>query len=144
LLAEAFLQEASRRLGRVYDPFLGEVLEVVTRHDWPGKIREVKKVIYRGGGVLPGSWVELPERLGVFLRPFFNAPGPRGPSKPPPRGATLKELQRSHILEVMQQTGWCVEGPKGAARILGLNPSTLRSRILKLGIRKESRITPIK
>ena len=144
LLAEAFLQEASRRLGRLYDPISEDVLELLTRHDWPGNIRELKNVIDRAAVVSPGSWLELPERWALSLRRFSSAPGPSQPSKPAPRGVTLKELQRSHILEVMQQTGWCVEGPKGAARILGLNPSTLRSRILKLGIRKESRITPIK
>src|SRR5215467_5063709 len=144
LLAEAFLQEASRRLGRLYDPISEEVLELLTRHDWPGNIRELKNVIDRAAVVSPGSWLELPERWALSLRRFSSAPEASRPSKPAPRGATLKELQRSHILEVMQQTGWCVEGPKGAARILGLNPSTLRSRILKLGIRKESRITPIK
>ena len=53
-----------------------------------------------------------------------------------PREATLEELERSHILQVLQQTRWRIEGPKGAAAILGLNPSTLRSRMYKLGIRR--------
>jgi len=69
------------------------------------------------------------------IRPFFSSAELRRPFKPTPGGVTLEEFQRSHILQVMQQTGWRVEGPKGAARILGLNPSTLRSRMLKLGIR---------
>ena len=49
---------------------------------------------------------------------------------------SLDEVGRNYILQILQQTGWRVEGPKGAARILGLNPSTLRSRMLKLGIRR--------
>jgi transcriptional regulator with GAF, ATPase, and Fis domain len=52
---------------------------------------------------------------------------------------SLNEVGRNYILQVLQQTGWRVEGPKGAARILGLNPSTLRSRMLKLGIRRPMR-----
>ena len=50
------------------------------------------------------------------------------------RGATLQELEREHVLRVLEQTKWRIEGPKGAAVILGVNPSTLRSRIRKYGI----------
>ena len=52
---------------------------------------------------------------------------------------TLEEIERLHILMVLQKTGGLIEGPKGAAGILGLNPSTLRGRIKKLGIRRKSR-----
>src|SRR5262249_23073565 len=105
---------------------------------------ELKNVIDRAAVVSPGSWLELPERWAVSLRRFPSAPGLSRPSKPAPRGVTLEELQRSHILEVMQQTGWCVEGPSGAARILGLNPSPWRSRMLRRGMQKKSKIPPIK
>jgi transcriptional regulator with GAF, ATPase, and Fis domain len=47
-------------------------------------------------------------------------------------------VERGHILRVLEQTKWAIEGEKGAARILGLNPSTLRGRMRKLGIRKTS------
>jgi formate hydrogenlyase transcriptional activator len=137
LLAEAFLQEASHCLGRLFDSIPKEVLKSLSRHVWPGNIRELKNVIDRAAVMSTGSWLELPEHWAVPIRPFareFNRF-----STPSRQGATLEELQRSHILQVMLQTGWRVEGPKGAARILGLNPSTLRSRMLKLGIRKESR-----
>ena len=145
LLAEAFLQEASRRLGRLYDPISDEVLESLKRHDWPGNIRELKNVIDRAAVVSTGSWLELPEHWAVSIRRFSGA-APAEVSRPFKRALgerTLEEHQRSHILQVMQQTGWRVEGPKGAAKILGLNPSTLRSRLLKLGIRKERRTTLI-
>jgi transcriptional regulator with GAF, ATPase, and Fis domain len=146
LLAEAFLQEASRRLGRLFDPISDEVLESLKRHDWPGNIRELKNVIDRAAVVSTGSWLELPEHWAVSIRRFSGA-APAEVSRPfkrAPGERTLEEHQRSHILQVMQQTGWRVEGPKGAAKILGLNPSTLRSRLLKLGIRKERRTTLIK
>ena len=143
LLAEAFLQEASQRLGRLFDPISEEVLESLRRHDWPGNIRELKNVIDRAAVVSTGSWLELPERWAASIRPFSSAADFSRRIKPAPHGATLAELERSHILQVMEQTGWRLEGPKGAARVLGLNPSTLRSRLLKLGIRKESR-TPSK
>jgi formate hydrogenlyase transcriptional activator len=57
----------------------------------------------------------------------------------PSEEGSLDEVGRNYILQILQQTGWRVEGPKGAARILGLNPSTLRSRMLKLGIRRPLR-----
>jgi transcriptional regulator with GAF, ATPase, and Fis domain len=144
LLAEAFLQEASQRLGRLFDPISATVLGLLMRHDWPGNIRELKNVIDRATVVSTGRWLELPEHWAVSIRRFPGAPELNRLIKPAPREQTLEELQRSHIIQVMQQTGWRVEGPKGAARILGLYPSTLRSRMLKLGIRKESRSRPAK
>jgi transcriptional regulator with GAF, ATPase, and Fis domain len=57
------------------------------------------------------------------------------------RESTLEQLHRKRILEVLSQTGWRIEGPKGAAVILGLNSSTLRSRMQKLGIQKPRPMT---
>jgi transcriptional regulator with GAF, ATPase, and Fis domain len=54
------------------------------------------------------------------------------------RPATLEATEREHIHNVLGQTGWVVEGPRGAAKILGLHPNTLRSRMKKLGIRRTS------
>jgi transcriptional regulator with GAF, ATPase, and Fis domain len=138
VLAEAFLREASRRLGRLFDPISEDVLESLKRHEWPGNIRELRNVIDRAAVGSAGRWVELPEHWSASTRSFSSAAETNRPIKPAPRERTLEEHQRSHILQVMRKTGWRVEGPKGAARILGLNPSTLRSRMLKLGIRKES------
>jgi transcriptional regulator with GAF, ATPase, and Fis domain len=53
--------------------------------------------------------------------------------------STLDQVGKNYILRILEQTGWRVEGPNGAAIILGLNPSTLRSRMQKLGIRRPSR-----
>jgi formate hydrogenlyase transcriptional activator len=138
LLAEVFLQEASHRLGRLFNPIPNEVLHSLTCHVWPGNIRELKNVIDRAAVMSTGSWLELPEHWAAVPIRSFSRELSRF-STPSRQGATLEDLQRSHILRVMQQTGWRVEGPKGAARILGLNPSTLRSRMLNLGIRKQSR-----
>ena len=49
---------------------------------------------------------------------------------------TLEELERDYISRILSETGWRIEGRHGAARILGLNPSTLRARVIKLGIQK--------
>jgi transcriptional regulator with GAF, ATPase, and Fis domain len=138
LLAEAFLQEASQRLGRLFDPISEEVLQSLRRHQWPGNIRELKNVIDRAAVISPGRWLELPEHWAAAMRPFSRITEASRSLKVQPRGTTLAELQRTHILHIMQKTGWRVEGPKGAAPILGLKASTLRSRMLKLGIRRPS------
>ena len=148
LLAEAFLREASRRLGRLFDPISGEVLEALRRYEWPGNIRELQNVIERAAVISIGRWFQLPE--GWASSELWK-PATTG-SVPPVAGAqlhkddnrpledgSLDEVGRNYIVQILQQTGWRVEGPKGAARILGLNPSTLRSRMLKLGIRRPSR-----
>jgi PAS domain S-box-containing protein len=148
LLAEAFLREASRRLGRLFDPISGEVLEALRRYEWPGNIRELQNVIERAAVISIGRWFQLPE--GWASSEVWK-PATTG-SVPPVRGAqlhkddnrpledgSLDEVGRNYIVQILQQTGWRIEGPKGAARILGLNPSTLRSRMLKLGIRRPFR-----
>jgi transcriptional regulator with GAF, ATPase, and Fis domain len=55
------------------------------------------------------------------------------------KNQTLESVEKEHITHVLDQTGWRIEGPNGAARILGLNPSTLRTRMVKLGIQKSIR-----
>jgi formate hydrogenlyase transcriptional activator len=142
LLAEVFLREASRRLGRLFDPISEEVLEALRRYEWPGNIRELQNVIERAAVVTVGRRFQLPEGWAVSLEPLSitEAAEVRGAIESASREATLEELERSHILQVLQQTRWRVEGPKGAAAILGLNPSTLRSRMHKLGIRRVDRL----
>jgi formate hydrogenlyase transcriptional activator len=148
LLAEVFLGEASRRLGRLFDPISEEVLAALERYEWPGNIRELQNVIERAAVISNGRWLQLPEgwASSEIWKPATTS------SAPPIGGAelhkndnrpsgenSLDEVGRNYILQILQQTGWRVEGPKGAARILGLNPSTLRSRMLKLGIRRPFR-----
>ena len=146
LLAEAFLREASRRLGRVFDPISEEVLEALKSYEWPGNVRELQNVIERAAVISTGRQLQLPEQWAASFGSFLgveteaDAVSNSNSTKAAPRETTLEELERAHILQVLQQTGWRVEGAKGAAMILGLNPSTLRSRMQKLGIRRiESR-----
>jgi transcriptional regulator with GAF, ATPase, and Fis domain len=134
-----FLRKPSRRLGRAFDPIPEEVLKALKRYEWPGNVRELQNVIERAAVISTGSRLQLPERWAISIRPFYrtaSAEVSRSSQPAPEGGRTLEELERSHILGIMQQTGWRVEGPKGAAPILGLKASTLRSRMLKLGIRR--------
>ena len=83
------------------------------------------------GAVTPGPTLEI----GADVLPV-NACAAACEDRPPGRPATLAANEREHILTVLGQTGWVVEGQRGAAKILGLHPNTLRSRMKKLGIRR--------
>jgi transcriptional regulator with GAF, ATPase, and Fis domain len=90
---------------------------------------------------LPEGWA-MPLRPGVASGIQTGAgAAPINPSEAGMRESTLQQFHRKHILEVLNQTGWRIEGPRGAAVVLGLNPSTLRSRMQKLGIQKPKPMT---
>ena len=130
-LVRHFAAKAARKLGRTLDGISPAFVERAGAYDWPGNIRELENLVERAiimsnGGVLDA--VEL----------FLQAP-PSGQAPSVAAGdATLEEMERAHIRRVLERTRWVIEGERGAARILGLNPSTLRGRLRKLGIRKTS------
>ena len=93
-------------------------------YPWPGNVRELENVIERAVIVAQGSIIEIDESL---------APDSGGPSRVT---GTLEEVERAHILSVLESTDWTISGKRGSAVLLGLNPSTLRSRIQKLGIKR--------
>jgi formate hydrogenlyase transcriptional activator len=120
------------------------VLEALGHYEWPGNVRELQNVIERAAVVSSGRRIQLTEEWASSFGklPVTEAAEVIRSIELVRREPTLEELERSHILEVLQQTGWRVEGPKGAALILGLNPSTLRSRMVKLGIKRAERLVP--
>jgi transcriptional regulator of acetoin/glycerol metabolism len=96
-------------------------------YHWPGNVRELQNVIERAVIISPGGTLEL------------GAWPPSSPREHEEDGAqTLEAVERSHILAVLERTNWRVSGERGAARILGLKPTTLESRMKKLGIRRNA------
>ena len=95
-------------------------------HSWPGNVRELANVIERAVIHTQGSVLQMTDRFD------------QSPEEPPQGHATktLEEVEREYIIRVLEDTGWRVEGQYGAAKILDLNPSTLRTRMLKLGIQR--------
>ena len=91
----------------------------------PGNVRELEHVIERAVITSPGSVLQLTESLG-------QEPADTGEES----FKDLEAVEREHILKVLQQTRWKIDGEGGAAAILGLNPSTVRFRIKKLDIRR--------
>jgi formate hydrogenlyase transcriptional activator len=118
---------ASKRLKLPRPGLTRTDVERLTAYDWPGNIRELQNVIERACVLATGPVVDVPEpALGATRAATWNP-------------STLEEAERSHILRTLEQTGWRVEGEGGAADLLGLRPSTLRSRLQKLGIQRSDR-----
>ncbi len=142
LLALAFASRYALELGKRIDDVSPETMQRLIAYDWPGNVRELSNVIERLAVLTSGPELEL----GAQLERGARLPGPAPTSAPgsapaveaPAAGASpvLDEVLRSHILSVLEQTRWVIEGPRGAARQLGLHASTLHSRMKKLGIRR--------
>jgi transcriptional regulator with GAF, ATPase, and Fis domain len=119
------------RIGRRIDGVDRETMCRLVAYHWPGNVRELENVIERAVILAASPTLEIgPDVLPVNVG--TTACEDRAPEQP----ATLEANEREHILTVLGQTGWIVEGPRGAAKILGLHPNTLRSRMKKLGIRR--------
>src|ERR1700731_4246263 len=125
LLAQHFVQEAARRMNKTIDTIPPGTMEALTQYGWPGNIRELENVIERAVILTPSSTLHVPLR---DLRSRI-LPGNGGE-----KSRTLADVERDHIRSVLQETRWVLSGPRGAAKRLGLNRSTLHFRMKKLGI----------
>jgi PAS domain S-box-containing protein len=143
LLAWAFVKEFGRTMGKTIASIPRATMEALKRYPWPGNIRELRNVIERAMIVTQGPTllVELPSLSSTTLAPLGRGlqtmPQHQEEGAAPADGLTLDEAQRRHILAVLQRTGWRVSGKHGAAVILGLKPTTLESRMAKLGIKRK-------
>jgi PAS domain S-box-containing protein len=131
LLAHHFLERHARKLGKNLDGIAPEFITDMIAYSWPGNVRELENMIERAAILSPGP---LLEAAGPLVPASAQAAG--GASEPVAETPTLQDVERAHIENVLTGTGWVIEGSDGTARILGLNPSTLRGRIRKLGIKK--------
>jgi transcriptional regulator with GAF, ATPase, and Fis domain len=136
LLVEAFLQRLAKRLGRSFDPPCGESLRCLRAHGWPGNVRELQNVVERAAISAVGSRLDFARAL-----PAAPADQPAGTAESARRRVlTMRELQqieRNNLLLALELTGWRVSGDAGAAQLLGINPSTLASRIKALGLQRQ-------
>jgi formate hydrogenlyase transcriptional activator len=97
-----------------------KTMEMLQRHSWPGNIRELRNVIEHG------TIITTDETLRVPMLEYA------APEALPVQ--TMADCERDHILKALEKTGWRIKGPKGAAALLGLKPSTLYNRMSKLDI----------
>ena len=119
MLVWALLEEFSTRMGKKITQVPRATMEALQKQSWPGNVRELRNVIERAAIITTDQTLKMP---------VFDGAGAEAPR-------TLAEAEREHILQALERTGWQVKGPAGAATVLGLKPSTLYSRMKKLGIR---------
>jgi formate hydrogenlyase transcriptional activator len=125
-LAHFFVRKCAVNLGKKIERIPERMITALQGYPWPGNIRELEHVIERAVILSEGPELEPID----WLSPVPNTALANG--KP----LTLEEMERQHILDVLEQTSWRVSGDKGAAAILGLKPTTLEARMKKLGIER--------
>ncbi|UCE17837.1 MAG: sigma 54-interacting transcriptional regulator [Gemmatimonadota bacterium] len=127
LLVKFFIQKYNKKLGRNIERIPQKVMERLTQYHWPGNVRGLENIIQRAMIVSKGRQLEIGD---WFL--------PQNVSAAVSTVKTLEEVERAHITEVLETTHWRVSGERGAANILGMKPTTLESRMKKLGIKRKN------
>lgn len=133
LLALYFLKQSAAKLKRPHVTLDSHSLDRLAQYNWPGNIRELQSVIERAVILAQSSIVDIDER---FLPPVNPVSQSSLEPSMIPQATNLMDLERHHIVSVLEKTAWRIYGPQGAAQQLGLNPETLRSRLRKLGIKR--------
>lgn len=129
LLAEYFLERKSRELGLRRVPGIGGgELEALMEYDWPGNVRELQNIIERA--------LILSKEDKLAFAALLPGRAPRAGEAEERGPAPLDDSVRETIVAALKETRGRVSGEKGAAKILGINASTLRNKMLKLGIGK--------
>jgi len=126
-LIRHFTMLYAAKLGRKIGPPSDEVVSRLRSYHWPGNVRELQNVIERA--------VILASKGRLQLGDLGAVPEDREPMR---RNRTLEEVERAHVLAVLEETSWRVSGPRGAAKVLGLKRTTLEARMKKLGIARPS------
>jgi transcriptional regulator with GAF, ATPase, and Fis domain len=120
VLAWTFIEEFSARMGKKITKVPQKVIEMLQHHPWPGNVRQLRNVIEHSVIITPREILKTPP-----LEDF---------SQPSEKQLTLAETEREHILHTLELTRWRIKGANGAAARLDIKPSTLYSRMEKLGI----------
>jgi formate hydrogenlyase transcriptional activator len=125
LLVHHFVRQLSIRMNRTIETISEETMDALMHYSWPGNVRELQNIIERAVILSPGNTLQVPlHNLTLW---------PRAEAVASP-GLTLQQIERAHIVATLERTRWVLAGPRGAARSLGLNRSTLQFRMKKLGI----------
>jgi formate hydrogenlyase transcriptional activator len=146
LLTAFFVERFARQFGKQITGIAQDTMDLLSRYDWPGNIRELQNVVERavvlsrgpilklGADLLPAPSAALASTDGVadLGLDHLQSRDSIGDS------SSLEQVERRHIQSVLQKTDWVIEGDRGAAKILDLHPNTLRSRMKKLGIERAS------
>lgn len=129
LLVKHFVNKYEGRMGRDIKNIPKKVVDALMQYDWPGNIRELENRIERALITTRGNTLQYGEWIPTFDPGAQNASGDSVILK-------MEDVEKEHIVRILNKTNWKVSGEKGAAKILGLNPNTLYSRMKKLGIER--------
>ena len=127
LLVKHFCQKHEAKIGKKISNIPSKVMDVLMNYDWPGNIRELENIIERALILSRNETLEY----GEWLPKEKKSNGKINTQK-------LEDIEKEHILEVLKKASWKVSGEKGAAKILGLNATTLEAKMKKLGIKREA------
>ena len=122
MLVWAFVQELSVKMGKIIETIPQKTMDQLKSYAWGGNVRELRNVIERAM-ILTND-----QTLHVEM--------PQSDNSVHPQSLELEDVERHHITEVLTMTGWKVRGQNGAAELLHLKPSTLESKMQKLGIKR--------
>ena len=128
-LSNYFMNKYSKKIGKSFKCIDDENLKILSRYDWPGNIRELENVIERAVILSTGDELHINSELLCSVNILNNENN---------NFTKLEDVERNHIIKILGMTDWQIHGKKGAAKILDINPNTLRSRMSKLGIKRKS------
>ncbi|HEY1380621.1 MAG TPA: sigma 54-interacting transcriptional regulator, partial [Gemmataceae bacterium] len=145
LLVHFLVSRFAARVGVRIESVDKATMERLSRYSWPGNIRELENVLERAVILSNGPALEIDPEVFAAAARAANAgpPTPSGSERARPTAAdagptppleSLQSSTRNHILAALDRSGWVIDGPHGAAKILGLHPNTLRGRMKQLGI----------
>jgi formate hydrogenlyase transcriptional activator len=115
-------------MNRHVESIPNETLEALRRYSWPGNVRELANLIERAMILSPGRTLEVP------LADLHERRPPRAQNGD--GAATLEDIERAHIVSILEESNWMLSGPRGAAAKLGMKRTTLQSLMKRLGIAK--------
>jgi formate hydrogenlyase transcriptional activator len=122
-LTRHFAMIYASKMGKSIDTIGEQTMKKLTAYHWPGNVRELQNVVERAVILSPKSRLEVDDALATPVADMHGNPG-----------RTLEDIERDHIVSVLESVGWRVSGDRGAGRILGLKRTTLEARMKKLGI----------
>ncbi|HEX7334213.1 MAG TPA: sigma 54-interacting transcriptional regulator [Pyrinomonadaceae bacterium] len=139
ILVTHLVKQLGQKLGKTIDAVPQDTMVKLRNYPWPGNVRELRNVIERAVIISQGSKLQLiddldSQALELKLQEQIAAQTAFG--DPAPSGETLEQTEYNLILRTLKSVHWKVEGPGGAAELLNINPSTLRSKMRKLGIER--------
>ena len=129
-----FVELFSRRIGKQIKQIPQSTMDAFCVHNWPGNVRELQNLVERA--VIRSDNGVLPNPLAALNANTTRIPSNVSYAAVPKAIDSLHDIQRLHILQVLERTRWIISGPNGAGAILDIHPNTLRSLMKRLGIRR--------